>query len=134
MSIPGLSNELAGKLLQKLDAYHPHQPASTSDTEDESDSKLVLRRIVECGRYESDEEIEKAVEEYVGGKPLAYITGEWWSVLCLASSSPSCGASLRQCPSLHGANIIAVRSSAGSLAPPTPSNASDIQEHTPLAH
>jgi hypothetical protein len=67
-----LSIEPKDKLLAKLDAYHP----STEQGGEESDSMLVLRRIVGCGRYTSDGEVEGAVEEYVGGKPLAYITGE----------------------------------------------------------
>jgi hypothetical protein len=68
-----LSDASQQSLLQKLDQYHQR---SLGAEEAKSDSKLVLSRILECGRYSSEESVTNVVDEYVGGRPLAYITGK----------------------------------------------------------
>lgn len=73
MSDFSMSDDKRQTLLQRLDAHH-HPSASTAN-DNETDADLVLRRIVESGRYTTENEIEGAVGEYIGGKPLAYITG-----------------------------------------------------------
>ena len=41
-----------------------------------SDEKLVRQQIAECGKYNTETEIEEMMGQYKAGKPLAYITGE----------------------------------------------------------
>jgi hypothetical protein len=80
-----MSTSLRSDLLEKLSAY---QAASTSSagaarsksSDEESDAELAFRLIIESGRYASDEAVEGAVDEYIGGKPLAYITSRPFSL------------------------------------------------------
>lgn len=76
-----MSSSLRKDLTKKLWAYQAassssNVPPRTSSTDEESDAELALRLILESGRYSSDEAVEGAVNEYIGGKPLAYITSK----------------------------------------------------------
>lgn len=90
MELPAGSRD---QLLQKLNAHHAAEESqggekqdspqdaseassSTADESAASNSELVLRLILQSGRFESEEAVSAAVDEYIGGKPLAYITGQ----------------------------------------------------------
>jgi hypothetical protein len=41
-----------------------------------NDEELVRQQIAECGKYNTETEVEEMMGQYKAGKPLAYITGE----------------------------------------------------------
>lgn len=68
-----VSSELQGT----LEAHHSTNRTIASEAEEGSETELVLKHILESGKFSTEEDVHKAVDEYVGGKPLAYITG-WY--------------------------------------------------------
>lgn len=84
---PHLHAALINRLNHRSDPHTLPLPASTNgshpangekrDTEGETgDSEAVLRHILDSRRCSSAEEVGGMVDEYVAGKPLAYITGQ----------------------------------------------------------
>ena len=88
-----LSPSTHDQLLQKLNAHHTEESqsgeqqdvsqgaaqanGSSADDEAASNSELVLRLVLQSGKFENEKDVSAAVDEYIAGKPLAYITGEW---------------------------------------------------------
>ena len=74
-----ISNDLHERLLAKLDDYRHLSDATpdqgTTNGHDTTDSEQVLSAILRSDKILDQEHVQKAVEEYIGGKPLAYITG-----------------------------------------------------------
>lgn len=67
---PYIIHMMSTSLLEKLE---PHLSSTTGQSA--NDAELILRLISESGLYSSDDEqVEGAVDEYINGKPLAYIT------------------------------------------------------------
>ena len=85
-SLP-ISDELRHELIDKLERYRhlsddtPDQ--GTTNGHDSTDSEQVLSAVLKSNKIGSEEQVRQAVDEYIGGKPLAYITGENRSRLSL---------------------------------------------------
>lgn len=93
-----IPKERQAALLEKLDDFHSRsEPTRSADSRvsrengdangevvsthsngdtEESKSQLVLHHVLGSGKFSDEGEVEEAVEAYVKGKPLAYITGE----------------------------------------------------------
>lgn len=75
-----ISDHLRQELTDKLEKYRhlsddtPDQ--GTTNGHDSTDSEQVLSVILKSDKIGSEEQVGQAVDEYIGGKPLAYITGE----------------------------------------------------------
>jgi hypothetical protein len=75
-----ISDHLRQELTDKLENYRhlsddtPDQ--GTTNGHDSTDSEQVLSAILKSDKIASEEQVGQAVDEYIGGKPLAYITGE----------------------------------------------------------
>jgi hypothetical protein len=80
MSPLSISTSLRSALLTKLDAYRAQSTSTpdqgTTNGHGSTDSEQVLTAVLSSSKTESEDQVEKAVDEYIGGKPLAYITGE----------------------------------------------------------
>lgn len=88
-----LSPSTREQLLRKLNAHHAEESqsgekhdasqddaqlnGSSANDETASNSELVLRLVLQSGKFENEKDVSAAVDEYIAGKPLAYITGEW---------------------------------------------------------
>lgn len=100
-----ISDELKVTLLKKLDALHDeeqtqqqavlangqvHDGAESSNGSSavqESKSQLVLRHVLESGKFSTEKEVEDALNEYMKGRPLAYITGMCGSQRCFMENT-----------------------------------------------
>ena len=73
-----LSDGARKALISTLDAYHGTDSSAAlrgDEGAEETDSLLVLRRLLEGGQHDSEQELKIAIAEYTEGRPLAYITG-----------------------------------------------------------
>jgi hypothetical protein len=78
LSIP---NDLRDSLIDKLDRYRHLSEATpdrgTTNGHDSTDSEQVLDAVLNSDKINSERAVREAVDEYIGGKPLAYITRRW---------------------------------------------------------
>lgn len=73
----GMSHSERDSLLRQLESFqNSSNPNNKQESDEEGDAELALRLILESGRYNSEQEVQTAVDEYTSGKPLAYITSE----------------------------------------------------------
>lgn len=70
-----ITDDLHTRLLKQLDEHHG-KDEQHQDSQGDSESQMVLRHVLESGRFSDEKEVQQAIDEYLTGKPLAYITGE----------------------------------------------------------
>lgn len=80
-----IPDDLHRTLLAKLDEYRHHTDATpdqgtTTNGHDTTDSEQVLGAILRSDKVDDQEQVQKAIDEYLAGKPLAYITGESFAI------------------------------------------------------